>query len=198
MKPVVDPFKPGDRVWQYIPRVGTSTRPGHKLKAKLSMMWHGPYEVVSRVSETVYNVRSLGGGKPFAVNQAMLKRYVEPATEDPYFVDDDKWYSKAPAAEASTADDWDVVQPEEEGGAAWEEEEEEPPEADAPEEEEYEVERILDYRRRPGRGKPSQQYLVKFKGFPTPEWTRESNLSCPAAVKEYQDRVSTRPTVTFA
>ena len=90
------------------------------------------------------------------------------------------------------------MQPEEEGGAVWEEEEEEPSEADLPDEEEYEVERILDYRRRPGRGRPHQQYLVKFKGFPTPEWTRESNLSCPAAVKEYQDRVATRPVVTFA
>ena len=78
--------------------------------------------------------------------------------------------------------------------------EEEDPAAQEDEEEDstqYEVERILGYRRRPGRGRPVHQYLVQFKGYEAPEWTREDYLDCPAAVKEFHDR-SARKTVQWA
>jgi len=61
-------------------------------------------------------------------------------------------------------------------------------------EEEYEVEKILDSRQFSRRCK--KQYLIKWKGYPDSdnEWVDKKDVHAPEAIREFEDRNSTRRT----
>ena len=59
-------YVPGDSVWLYKPNIATGT------SSKLTVRWHGPYDVLERVSSTTYRVHK--EGKEQLVNVHRLQR----------------------------------------------------------------------------------------------------------------------------
>lgn len=171
-------YNEGDRVYLFVPdkKVGKSNKLRHR--------WHGPFEVLERLSAVNYRIQLIARGtngkasyskqKIFIVNVRRLKPATEPniisqrAAEANKYIDDILFdYHE----QAQRVQDRSLV----EGDSA----------------NQYEVERIVDKRKsssRPG----GIEYLVKWKDYSTRfnSWEPSSNLGDSAElIQEYEDSV---------
>ena len=158
-------FEVGDAVWLYVAKV----RAG--LKRKLAHLWHGPFRVVRKVTDSSYELelpRKEGYRFYPVVHVARLKLRRE--------------YPERPKVELTVEEDErfdfdEELLPED----SW----------DANEDQgEFEVEGIEDDRwvKKTRTSKRNHQYLVRWKGYDEPSWVNESDLSCGALLQEYDDR----------
>ena len=158
-------FEVGDAVWLYIAKV----REG--LKKKLAHLWHGPFRIIRKVSDSAYELElPQKEGYRFypVVHVARLKLrreyperpQVELTVEEEERFDFDE--------ELLPDDSWEIC--EDQG--------------------EFEVIGIEDDRwLKPTRtGKRKHQYLVRWKGYDDPSWIDEDQLSCGALLQEYDDK----------
>jgi hypothetical protein len=160
-------YEVGEWVWLF----HTLVKKG--LTRKLAHLWHGPYEVESRLSDVAYKLK-LPDPRARAfpiVHISRLKPYVSRAvrpTED---------LGQAKIIEMLD----ESLLPED----SWE------PAAD---EDIFEVEEILDDRtsKVTRNGKHVREYLVKWVGYEETTWEPEDELSCTALLYEYDSRVARR------
>jgi hypothetical protein len=167
-------YNEGDRVYLFVPdkKAGKSNKLRHR--------WHGPFEVLERLSAVNYRIQLIGTNgkaskqKIFIVNVRRLKPATEPniisqrAAEANKYIDDILFdYHE----QAQRVQDRSLV----EGNSA----------------NQYEVERIVD--KRPSTIRPGGiEYLVKWKDYSTRfnSWESSSNLANSAElIEEYEASV---------
>lgn len=76
-------YNVGDRVYVYIPQVKKSNT------KKLTLRWHGPYKITSKIGPVTYHVVSEGAQKDIhrAVHVSRMKPYLNPVERELYYDD---------------------------------------------------------------------------------------------------------------
>jgi hypothetical protein len=145
-------FKVGDAVWLFMARV----KPG--LSKKLAHLWHGPFRVIDQKDEFMVKLKMGNEYKFFPwVHTSRLKLRVSspdrPTNELEAFLEEDDL-----DAALLPEDSWEA---DESVG-------------------EYEVEAILDVDwYKPTRtSRRTRRYLIKWMGYPEPEWVDAAQLNC--------------------
>ncbi len=156
-------LKIGETVWLYVDKVKPT------CKKKLAHLWHGPFRVKKKISDSIYDLDTNGTGYKILsmVHISRLKRKFEaPFRPEAILVTDGM--ERFDFDEALLPEDsW---LPDEQDG-------------------EYEVEEILDKSiERLANGKRVTKYHIKWKGYEETTWEPEENLSCGALLYEFDKK----------
>jgi hypothetical protein len=153
-------LRKGEAVWLYIDQVKPT------CKKKLAHLWHGPFRVKEKITDSIYELDVNGTGyKIFPkVHITRLKRKFEspPRPETTLVIPEGERFDFDEAL--LPEDSW---LPDEESG-------------------EYEVEEILDRKtERLHSGRRATKYQIKWKGYDETTWEPEEHLSCGALLYEF-------------
>jgi hypothetical protein len=153
----------GEAVWLYIDKVKPT------CKKKLAHLWHGPFRVKEKISDSIYELDTNGTGyKIFPmVHISRLKRRFEASSRPDTTLVNDRMERFDFDEALLPEDSW---LPDEEDG-------------------EYEVEQILDKKiERLANGKRVTRYHIKWKGYEETSWEPEENLSCGALLYAFDQK----------
>ena len=153
-----DRLNAGDKVWVYIDQVKSG------YSKKLAHRWHGPFRIVEIIDDFAVKLEVKGSSYRFfpLVHVTRLRRFVEPELRPTEKLIDDQ-----------VVFDFDeALLPED----SW-----------VGSDDEYEVEKILDVRRKrySRTGRVQKEYLIKWKGYNETTWEKETDLNCPSLLDEF-------------
>jgi hypothetical protein len=183
-------FEVGDKVRVQTPLVTNGKLP------KWDHTWHGPYEIKERLGAVNYRVKDLvDAGPTKVVHVRHLKSYHDPAkretavllenVEQSGVIDRGNQGPPQPVVEKDSI--VDSVESETRVGEVLPGE--------------YEIEAILDKKRKKVGNKLVPHYLVKWKGFPHSEnsWVRQTKIQADELVRAFDRRnLEKKPGVSFA